>query len=87
MFENLKKIRKQNNITCKQMAEKLGFKTASTYHKKENGVLSFSLIEAAIISMIFNMSIEQIFLQNDLLKKQKMCKSIIPYSLHNVNRR
>lgn len=66
MFENLKKIRKQNNISCKTMSELLQLKTASAYFKKENGTVPFTLMEGKIISSFFKKPIEKIFFDNEL---------------------
>lgn len=66
MNEYLKKLRTQNNLTHKEMANLIGLKTASAYFKKEIGATPFSLIEARIISDFFNKTIEDIFFRDQL---------------------
>jgi DNA-binding XRE family transcriptional regulator len=62
----LKKIRSENNLTHKEMANLIGLKTASAYYKKEMGSTPFSLNEAKIISEFFDKTIEDIFFDNEL---------------------
>lgn len=62
----LKKIRSENNLTHKEMANLIGLKTASAYYKKEIGSTPFSLTEAKIISDFFDKNIEDIFFNNEL---------------------
>lgn len=61
MFKKLKNIRKEQNITIKHMAELLELKSPSSYWKKENGDVSFSLNEAKKISIFFRKTIDEIF--------------------------
>ena len=46
-------MRKEQNITIKHMAELLELKSPSSYWKKENGDVSFSLNEAKKSIYIF----------------------------------
>lgn len=46
MFERLKELRKEKDLTCEAMAEALGLETKSAYSKKENGNTKFSLDDA-----------------------------------------
>lgn len=62
----LRKIRSENNLTHKEMANLIGLKTASAYYKKETGATPFSLAEAKIISEFFDKTIENIFFNNEL---------------------
>lgn len=61
MYKKLKEIRKENNILAIEMAKIIQLKTSSSYLKKENGNIKFSLIEAMKIAKYLNMSIEEIF--------------------------
>lgn len=54
-------MRKEQNITVKHMAELLELKSPSSYWKKENGDVSFSLNEAKKISIFFRKTIDEIF--------------------------
>jgi putative transcriptional regulator len=66
MFEVLKTLRKEKNITANTMAEILGLETTSAYTKKENGSVKFTLYEAKAISDYFHMPIEKIFFENEV---------------------
>ena len=66
MFERLKELRKSSNTTCDEMANLLGLKTKGAYSKKETGNVPFSLIEAKLISVHFNKSIEDIFFEDEV---------------------
>ncbi len=61
MFDQLRKIRKENKVSCAEMAAALGLKTRSAYHKKENGYVPFSLQEGKKVSDYFGLSMEAIF--------------------------
>lgn len=67
MYENLRYLRKQNNISGEEIAKSLGL-TKATYSKKENGLVKFSLDEAKVISTVFNKSIEEIFFKREVSK-------------------
>lgn len=59
------KLRKMNNISQKEMSEKLGI-GATTYAQKENGYTDFKLDEIYIIARFFNKNIEDIFLPTNI---------------------
>ncbi len=67
MYENLRQLRKQCNISGEEVARILGL-TKATYSKKENGLVKFSLEEAKIISTVLNKSIEEIFFEYEVSK-------------------
>ena len=54
-------MRKEQNVTIKHMAELLELKSPSSYWKKENCDVSFSLNEAKKISIFFRKTIDEIF--------------------------
>lgn len=64
MYNKLKKIREENNISQAELASLLGYKHKSGYGKLENGDRKISLEQAKIISEYFNMTIEEIFFEN-----------------------
>jgi DNA-binding XRE family transcriptional regulator len=59
-LSNVRKIRLEKNISAQVVINALGI-THCTYYKKELGQLRFSLLEAKVISNLFDMSIEDIF--------------------------
>lgn len=61
MYNKLKKIREENNISQAELASLLGYKHKSGYGKLENGDRKISLEQAKIISEYFKMTIEEIF--------------------------
>jgi len=63
MFEKLRRIRNERNISALEMANLLGLKTAAAYYKKENGTINFTLEEAKKIADYLKMPIEEIFLK------------------------
>ena len=63
MFEKLRKIRNERNISALEMANLLGLKTAAAYYKKESGTINFSLEEAKKIAEHLEMPIEEIFIK------------------------
>lgn len=58
MLGNIKKLRKQNNLSQQEMAEIIGLKTASAYCKKERGDVPFSLEEIKAIAERFHVAID-----------------------------
>ena len=66
MFERLRKIRKEKNVSALEIARKIGLKTEGAYYKKETGDVPFTLTEGKIISDLFEMPIEDIFFTNEL---------------------
>lgn len=63
MFEKLRRIRNERNISALEMAKLLGLKTAAAYYKKENGTINFTLEEAKKIADYLKMPIEEIFIK------------------------
>lgn len=61
MYNKLKKLREEKNISQAELAKILGYKHKSGYGKLENGDRKISLEQAKIISKYFNMKIEEIF--------------------------
>ncbi|MDU4952943.1 MAG: XRE family transcriptional regulator [Clostridium cadaveris] len=68
MYEKLKKIREEKNITQEEIASLLGYRHKSGYSKLENGDRKISVEQAKVISDFFNMSIEDIFFDNKINK-------------------
>lgn len=64
MYDNLRTIRKNLNVSAEEMAELLGLKTKGAYYKKENGDSKISIEEAKIIAVKLGKSIEEIFFTN-----------------------
>lgn len=69
MFERLRELRKAHGLTCDDMASLLGLATKAAYSKKERGSTKFSLEDAKKISDKFNMSIDEIFFENEVSLK------------------
>lgn len=69
MFEKLKKLRVERNISAEDMSKILGLETKAAYYKKESGNVKFSLMEAKKISDFFNIPIEEIFFSNEVSSK------------------
>lgn len=67
-LQNLKVLRKMNNLSQADMASnlKIGF---NTYRSKENGKTEFTLNEAREVSKIFKMTIEEIFFEKLVFKR------------------
>ncbi|OQA48387.1 MAG: Helix-turn-helix domain protein [Firmicutes bacterium ADurb.Bin300] len=66
MFDKLKQIRGEKNISVDKMVEILGLETRAAYYKKELGNVRFSLNDARKISEFLNMSIEDIFFDDEV---------------------
>ena len=69
MFEKLKKLRVERNISAEDMSKILGLETKAAYYKKESGNVKFSLMEAKKISDFFNIPIEEIFFSHEVSSK------------------
>ena len=68
MYENLRELRNQRNISALDMARVIGLKTKAAYYKKESGLIKFSLEEANLISKYLDMPIEDIFFDDEVSK-------------------
>lgn len=66
MYENLRKIRQELNISVEELCDLLGLETKAAYYKKETGLIKFSLQEAKLISDRLKLPIEHIFFANEL---------------------
>lgn len=56
MLNEVRRIRKAQKITIKEMSDFLGFKTCSTYSKKEREEIPTTIEEAKKISKKLNVS-------------------------------
>lgn len=61
-LEKLKELRIQKGYTQREMAEKLGFKSKSSYNQIEKGKTKIDILLAKKISEILNEDLEKIFL-------------------------
>lgn len=66
MYENLREIRNNRNISALDMAMVIGLQTRAAYYKKESGLIKFSLEEAILISNYLGMKIEDIFFDDEV---------------------
>ena len=55
------KKRKEKNLSLQYMAEKLGFKNASTYLKYESGVYGFKADMLPVLSKVFKCDMRKFF--------------------------
>lgn len=62
MYKKLRETRESRKITCEHLSCVLGLKIRSAYHKKENGLVPFTLHEAKLIADYFDKPIDYIFL-------------------------
>lgn len=69
MYDVLRKLRKQERVSAKELAKLLDLKTKASYYKKESGAIKFSVEEARKIACHFDKSIEEIFFGNKVSKK------------------
>ncbi|WP_100406229.1 helix-turn-helix domain-containing protein [Bacillus solitudinis] len=67
-LEFIRSKRCNREISMQRMAEKLGFKNASTYLKYENGEYSLKANHLPIIADILSCDINDLFLVKKLLK-------------------
>ena len=77
MYENLREIRNNRNISALEMAEVLGLQTKAAYYKKESGTIKFSLEEAGLIAKFLNMRIEDIFFDDEVAETETSERHII----------
>lgn len=61
MQKKLREKRQERKITTSEMADFLGYKSGSTYAKKERGEIAITLDEARKICTILGCSINDIF--------------------------
>ncbi len=64
MNNRLKEIRKNKNIPVETIIKTLGLVTKAAYYKKENGKVKITLDDALSLSNLFDMPVEEIFLDN-----------------------
>lgn len=69
MNNKMKFYRQKNNLTQEQMSKKLGI-SVSAYNMIENGNRGISLLRAKQLEVIFNVSIDEIFFNNNFHSKQ-----------------
>lgn len=74
MFKKLRQTRESKKITCEQLSCVLGLKTRGAYHKKENGIVPFTLLEAKQIADYFDKPIEDIFFDSKVSQKDTHCQ-------------
>ena len=67
MYEKLRRLRKKRNVTQEEMAKLLGHLDKSSYSLKERGLRKFSVTEAHAIAEFFELSIESIFFENEVV--------------------
>lgn len=68
-FQELRKLRKYNEMTYEDMANLLGV-DKRTYYNKEMGITQFKANEMFIISRKFNRSVDEIFLTTDFMNQE-----------------
>lgn len=56
---SIKKIRKYNDFTQKEMAEKMGI-AYSTYTQKEQGVMQWQIADFIMIKKLFDINIDEL---------------------------
>lgn len=66
MYEKLKSIRQSKNISVETLSDLLGLETKNAYYKKESGRIKFSLKDALTLSKFFGVSVEDLFLENEI---------------------
>ena len=60
IYENIKKYREQKGYSQAYMARKLGYRSASTYNKLENGEIEITINKIEQIARILEINIPQI---------------------------
>lgn len=65
----IKKFRESQNLKQEDLAKIINV-SAVNYSKKENGNVKFSLNEARVIAQHFNKSIEELFFNDKVSKKE-----------------
>lgn len=81
----IRRLREQRKLRQQDMADILGM-SVSTYSKKENGDLRFSLKDAKVISDYFHESMESLFFTDDISKMENTNPAnIIPRKDGEIN--
>ena len=68
MFEKLRRLRVERNVSVKTLSDILGLETEAAYYKKETGAIKISLVEGKKIADFFGLPIEENFFPNELSK-------------------
>jgi transcriptional regulator with XRE-family HTH domain len=66
----LRERRLELNISLQEMADRIGFKHASTYMKYEKGIYSFKANHVPLLAIELKSPVEDLFLNKMLLKSQ-----------------
>lgn len=74
MFEKLREMRINKNISVDEIASVLNLETKAAYYKKEAGTVKFTLIEAKKVADYFGMTIEEIFFANEVSETETKLK-------------
>lgn len=74
MFEKLREMRINKNISVDEIASVLNLETKAAYYKKEAGTVKFTLIEAKKVADYFGMTIEEIFFANEVSEMETKLK-------------
>ena len=70
MTNKIKKMRKEKNVTVKEIIALIGISKCN-YYKKELGQIRFSLDEAHILSKLFDKTIEELFFDKSDSKMER----------------
>lgn len=68
-FDELRRLRKYNELTYEGMANLLDI-DKRTYYNKEKGITQFKANEMFIISRKFNKTVDEIFLTTDFMNHE-----------------
>lgn len=69
----IKERRNEKKVTLQKMANRLGFKNASTYLKYENGEYAFKAVHLPIIAKTLECRMDELFFENNFAETAK-CK-------------
>ena len=67
-LKKIRKLRRGKDLSCKDMAEKLGYKSPNGYHYLESGRCQISAEQLAIISTILETHISDLYISNEVEK-------------------
>jgi len=70
MFDKLRAVRRENNVSARTMATLLGLATKAAYYKKETAATRITLKEAKLISDYFHIPIGELFFANEVSEKE-----------------